>query len=624
LNNIGNSGLCRSQTILLLAILFSSSERINTEELNEQFAIVHEMAVKVISKAIPADILLDLLMSSLKGLNDLQPSSANGACVILNGLIKTRGKELLPKIPQIVSGLLSSMETVSNEQTLNGTLHAIRSLAIHHQLPVIDRLLQTAVPHSSFVVKSLQTLARDENMSMTLIHRLIDIINNGQLYEEKIDAKTKKTLLVACHLPMSATCALGEIMQVDELEDIAKENFALFLPSLLLRVGTANGMSDSNMAADQISSTFKQFISLIKDEALQIIMSKNDNWKRLVINADYYKAIIDITSTIGRTHPEEMNEIYTFLLPYLKGNFLPQRIVSVTVFAQLVIYCKSDKNLLNLLINCLLSSLADPTIKLQSLIGLGNIVSLGEEEANQYATTILNALMSSIDDSNEVIAKEAMNGLAKLFAIVDDARISPILINICLRIKPAFEKENAEIRAASFHLFGALSRFGEGAARDPLYDQMHTNLPALMVHMEDDDATVKLACKEALRQLSPLFRSADVSSLLSSRLDPNRASLFQFNEFLNDISKLLVNNYPDRINYYAMTAIDYFKSPWNTVKCNAANFVGFLLGSLAIEKKKISNLNPGMISKALINLLKEKEPRVRRTAAEAMSLLYNF
>jgi len=121
-------------------------ERINTEELNEQFAIVHEMAVKVISKAIPADILLDLLMSSLKGLNDLQPSSANGACVILNGLIKTRGKELLPKIPQIISGLLSSMETVSNEQTLNGTLHAIRSLAIHHQLPVIDRLLQTAVP----------------------------------------------------------------------------------------------------------------------------------------------------------------------------------------------------------------------------------------------------------------------------------------------------------------------------------------------------------------------------------------------------------------------------------------------------------------------------------------------
>lgn len=48
--------------------------------------------------------------------------------------------------------------------------------------------------------------------------------------------------------------------------------------------------------------------------------------------------------------------------------------------------------------------------------------------------------MSSIDDTNEVIALEAMNGLSKVFKIVEESRISPILVNICHRIKPAFDK----------------------------------------------------------------------------------------------------------------------------------------------------------------------------------------
>jgi hypothetical protein len=85
-----------------------------------------------------------------------------------------------------------------------------------------------------------------------------------------------------------------------------------------------------------------------------------------------------------------------------------------------IFFKKEDKNLLQQLVNCILQSLADPTVKLPALRGLGNIVAVGSEEANKYAPTVLDALMSSIDDSNEVIAMEAMNGLAKVFAIVDE------------------------------------------------------------------------------------------------------------------------------------------------------------------------------------------------------------
>jgi hypothetical protein len=70
--------------------------------------------------------------------------------------------------------------------------------------------------------------------------------------------------------------------------------------------------------------------------------------------------------------------------------------------------------------------------------------------------------MSAMDDADEVIAMEAMGGLAKLFELVDEARIQPILVNICLRIRPAFEKPSNRLRSNAITLFGALYRFGKG------------------------------------------------------------------------------------------------------------------------------------------------------------------
>jgi hypothetical protein len=69
--------------------------------------------------------------------------------------------------------------------------------------------------------------------------------------------------------------------------------------------------------------------------------------------------------------------------------------------------------------------------------------------------------------------------------------MAPILVNICTRIRPAFEKENDEIRSASFSLFGSLHRFGTGTASNSFYDQIHFQLPSLVLHMNDDSDNVK-------------------------------------------------------------------------------------------------------------------------------------
>ena len=113
-----------------------------------------------------------------------------------------------------------------------------------------------------------------------------------------------------------------------------------------------------------------------------------------------------------------------------------------------------------------------------------------------------------------------------------------------------------------------------------------------------------------------------------------------YDEFCNEFSKLLVRSlgslalhrphapqiaaFPERLNYYVMSCVEAFKSNWMTVRANGAVLVGFLLGNLSPEQRKSTTLNPAMAATALVLLLKEKSPDVRKKAAFALSLLTTY
>ena len=71
------------------------------------------------------------------------------------------------------------------------------------------------------------------------------------------------------------------------------------------------------------------------------------------------------------------------------------------------------------------------------------MVSVGAQKIQAYSTTILSAMMAGMDDKEDTemkITLEAMNGLSKILSLLDETSIRQILINICLRIRPCFEK----------------------------------------------------------------------------------------------------------------------------------------------------------------------------------------
>ena len=53
---------------------------------------------QVLIKFLPVDQLLPFLHQLMEGLKDPHDFSSSGACVVLNGLLKARGGELVPEV----------------------------------------------------------------------------------------------------------------------------------------------------------------------------------------------------------------------------------------------------------------------------------------------------------------------------------------------------------------------------------------------------------------------------------------------------------------------------------------------------------------------------------------------
>ena len=93
-------------------------------------------------------------------------------------------------------------------------------------------------------------------------------------------------------------------------------------------------------------------------------------------------------------------------------------------------------------VNCLLARLADEKelVKALALRGLSNIVGAGQDEVNKFSSTILTAMMGALDDPSDGLSLEALKGLRRVLDVVEETAVAPILVNLCLRIRPAFEK----------------------------------------------------------------------------------------------------------------------------------------------------------------------------------------
>lgn len=496
---------------------------IGNSDQQEQYVACHDLA-KVISDVISPQEIEGFFTAMLNtAIRDVEMSGQEAVCVIANTLCKTRGKEIVQAVPEMVNIILGSLGVAKSETVKKGIFSCVRVLAVHHLGQVLQALLDQPMPHNDGVVETLQALAGDKKLYEKFVTKLLFNINNARLHEEKIEKK--KTLLIPLDTPMASTCALGEICEAIPEQAIPALLPAL-LSSVLMRVGTAIDEESKQVpqsAADEQKEKPKTVTVNPESQAinaLQSILSACDlkeitealitsnGWTLMADKERYTEAIAVIADTIAARRRDLLEPLYEYLVPFIKGNYMQQRVVVATIFSVFVGYCKSNHGLLQKLVDALVGALCDAPLKVHILRALGNIANNGCEECNIHSVTVLDVLTSAVEDQCEEISIEAMLSLSKFIEKVDEDKVSMILVNLCHRIRPLFESENVLIRHSAFSLFGSFARCGgKETCNAKFTQQVMEALPNFLTHLYDDDETVRKACKLALRKVSLVVRS---------------------------------------------------------------------------------------------------------------------
>ncbi|XP_011410499.2 PREDICTED: maestro heat-like repeat-containing protein family member 1 [Amphimedon queenslandica] len=608
-------------------------ERAENDEASSLFSLCTDLS-KVLCKKLHTEFLWPTMQVLLEGLVDYQGHSSSGACVVLNNFVKQRGSSLAEQVPDLIDGLHQQLPHVTNPQTRTGTLRCMRTLCHQYLQPVVTHLLNKPLPWDVELVSLWQVLTGDTQLMTNVIKHLLEVLVLTLPYQER--SRTSATSGVASYqrtetpIPKAATQALAILFEGEECRDVSKELFSKIFSILLLRVGVS-----ACIEGDKKNPTDPSVIAILamrkllehtESEVMITFLDQQSAWSLLEKEDTYPHGCLHLARALSSQYPELILPIVEDLSSSLSSIYDPQRITVVAFYSELISTLNAETmSLAETIMNNLLGRQVDANynVRMYCIRGLGNMADIKGTEVSKFSTTVLSAMLAGMDDRedpSELITMEAMNGLSRIFDRIDEGHVRPILINIALRIRPCFEKPTASVRAAAINLFGTLSRFGNGPSEGPFHEQIQTNFVSLLLHLNEGDPTVVMATKSSLQKLGPLIKSEKINNMFQKHLNPEDSILYA--DFLNDLCKLIVVDFTEKVNFYIMASVQFFKSMWPEVRGNAALFVGYMMGNL--PKEKIGIVSKEHVCEALIHMLKDNSPLVRASTAEALSLLCDY
>eukprot|EP00299_Pterocystis_sp_00344_P016431 c8250_g1_i1.p1 GENE.c8250_g1_i1~~c8250_g1_i1.p1 ORF type:complete len:789 (+),score=215.45 c8250_g1_i1:995-3361(+) len=602
---------------------------LESNDLNVHLGVVNDLAT-IVAQRVDSVVFHSLLISLVDGLTDSVDQSASGTCVIINGLIQNRGQEIQEDVPTLIGLLLTALKAIKFEMPMNGTVAIIRTIARYHFEQVVDVLLAVPLPLNNEVIKVVQKLSRDETLNTKLLQRLMSLMitENRATNTMSGDASTKTV-----HTPaMAATAVIGEILQIDEMSTQTDEMYSEILAAILLRIGAA--ATDRNASAQSGAvDTFRKFIERFhheKDEekttehpSLVKQMDENGSWQTLK-SPDYSQMIPLFVSHFSRTHSDRMVAVFTTFLPYASTGNEGQRIMTCALFAELVMYCQ-DVQLQHKLVQSLIARMGDrcEAVRVMGLKGLGNL-SVVLQKSGEFGSQTLSMLLSCLDDSVDSVCLQSLLSLKKVLPCLSDDVVAPALISICIKLRTVFERQNNDLRRESLGMFESISHFGKGRGAGMIAEQVQGNLISFVLHVNDENAGVRLQARRTLTALIPLLESEPLTTVVTGAVSTDENVViygtFDFESFADSIAAVLVEHFSEQLPLHFSAIQLFFSSPWSVIRANAAVLAGFLVSHA--KKRRINHQNFDTVCAALTDMLRESSAIVRRSAAFALSSVH--
>ncbi|XP_038141522.1 maestro heat-like repeat-containing protein family member 1 isoform X1 [Cyprinodon tularosa] len=584
---------------------------------------------KVMTKRLPQQQLTTMVFMLFEGLVDSQTNCCRASSVILNTLLKNRGGGLQDLVPEMLEVLHVRLQSITEEQVRVAVGQTVLILASQHLQTVINTLVNQPLPYDSWTSEMWMALGADPIVANQIIEMVMEKLSITAPYVDKKESMMRGGMTkVATNQPLAMTCGLKELLLNGHTQEPAVGLFPQLFSCLTVRLGASVGVMAPKDNAHKHSGSLH--VAGVAADALRILLARaqldevmkrldEDNaWDAMKEQNTHVTGITLLARALAKHAGPRLPAIVESLCPSLNNIYESQRITVTAFFSELLNHhVVTELMLIDVLMNNMMERISDPccTVRMLAVRGLGNIAVGSPEKVNKYAKELLAAMSSGMeekDDPGKLITLEAMSGLSKVLLHLDKKNVHLLVVYIFMKIKPFLESENDDIRCASILLMGNLSKFGSG--EQIFKDQIHNVLVSLLLHLVDPNTQVVKACKYAMRVCAPVVGSEQITTMFQNHLHEDKS--LHYGEFINDLTKYLIQDFPGMLNFYHISVIQFFKSSWSEVRAAAAMFIGFLLGN--IQQEQLSHLNMSTISKGLVMLLQDPDPVVRVKAAEAM------
>uniref|UniRef100_A0A8C2DLW9 Maestro heat-like repeat family member 1 n=1 Tax=Cyprinus carpio TaxID=7962 RepID=A0A8C2DLW9_CYPCA len=543
---------------------------------------------KIISKRLPQQQLSTLLFMLYDGLVDSQSNCSRASSVILNTLLKNRGAGLQDLVPEMLEVLHSQLQVIGEEQVKVAIGQSILILATQHLQTVVNTLVAYPLPYDSWSCEMWIALGADSTLALQIMEMMIEKLNVMVPFVDKKESMLRPGLAkVATSQPLAMTCALREMMLNGQSAEAVAHLFPKLFSALLVRLGSSVGVQlpkdlNSNSIISDRKTTNKINMANfdvcgVAVEALRILLGRaqldavvkpldqDGAWDKM---KDPQQHTTGVTLAMAKHAGPRLPAIVESLCPSLCNIYECQRITVTAFFSELLNHhVVTELMILDMLMNNMMERITDTcgTVRMLAVRGLGNIAVGSPEKVNKYAKELLAAMSSGMeekDDPGKLITLEAMSGMSKILLYLDQKNVHLSVVMFC--------QENDEIRCASIMLLGNLSKFGSG---EPVFkDQIHNVLVSLLLHLSDPNPQVVKACKYAMRICAPVIGSEQISAMFQKHLLEEKG--LHYGEFINDLTKYLIQDFPGMLNFYHITVIQFFKSNWAEIRASAAMFIG--------------------------------------------------
>ncbi|XP_071701301.1 protein SHOOT GRAVITROPISM 6 [Rutidosis leptorrhynchoides] len=575
----------------------------------------------------------DELVATLHGCSvaicdKVKPSAEGGIQAVIEFVTK-RGNELNETdISRTAQSLLSAAIHVTEKYLRHETLVAISSLAEHTSPRVVFNEVLTAAARD-IVTKDIHRMpggwpmqdvfyafSQHNELSSLFLEHLISALSHtgkGDLSEDSVVARTENEILQAAVVALTAFFRGGGKIGKRAVE----QSYASVTAILTLHLGSCHSQSVSGQQ-EQLRTlliAFQAFCESVGDLEMGKILARDGEHN---LNEKWISLIGDLADCISIKRPKEVSAISVILSKYLNQPVRFQREAAAAALSEFVGHSNEEaESVLEDIVEALCRHVSDESPMVRRLC-LRGLVQIPPAHIKTYTKEILGVILALLEDSDDSVQLTAVLCLLSILESSPNG-VELVLYNLCVRLRNLQVSVDTKMRANAFAAFGALSPYGSGPQRDSFVEQVHAVMPRLVLHLLDEEYSVRQACRNTIKQVAPLMEVEDLIPLLNTSyfISDHRSD---YQDFLRDLARQFIQHLPSRVDTYLASIIQAFDAPWPAIQANAIYLSSCML-ALTDDQHISASYYYQVFGLLVIKGSRSTDAIVRATCSSALGML---